>query len=699
MIRPRLSVRQRLLGLVLALLAIFAGISLLLGNLVIGNLNDQRAIQEQYRRFDVIQTVAQDLLVYRQEGGKWNLAMMREAPPAEVQRARAGLDRARHTLDEQLLRLKAFDPAVVRVVDAALQGLDVNAKSAVEATLQQDTKTLAALIRDIQARFDRISDSLGDAIARQQTVSDTILQRSAQRAETAVTEAGMAIALGSALGLMLLLMVLRSILRPLRTLTAAIRQVNAGQTVIDLPQVTADEFGETALALHQFRDHAEKLQRLAYEDPLTGLGNRARLEQRLRATIATHGDRRQCFALLYLDLDNFRAVNDRLGYRAGDRYLVEAVTRMRRFAPDDALLCRFSGDKFVAVVEELPPAAAEHLQRIADAVLRGLAEPYPVGAELLNMSVSIGVALYPDDGGSVEQLISSAEAAVYAAKQSGRNNVRFASGSLTAALRQELALAGEIRAGLQRGEFEPFYQPIVDVAVHRVAGAEALLRWRHPQRGLLLPDAFIAAAENQGLIAELGEHILRSAHAQVRRWRLLRRAWCVGVNLSARQLQQARILPPLQELQRQDAAASAALDLELTESVLFDSSEVTRRTLEAIKRLGYRLGIDDFGTGYSSFSMLQQFPIDKIKIDRQFVVTMERSRAAQAIVSAMLTLAASLGLEVVAEGVETSAQSLRLQTQGCRLQQGFFFSRAMPAGEFERWTAVFEGGSEPVDDA
>jgi len=493
-------------------------------------------------------------------------------------------------------------------------------------------------------------------------------------------------------GVLLVLIVVRSIIRPLQAVTVALGQVNAGKREIDLPPVSGDEFGQMALALAQFRDGAEKLRRLAYHDPLTALGNRAKLEESLQAALQPRPPNEERTALFYFDLDNFRSVNDRLGHKAGDQYLCEAVTRLQRLLPAGTELFRYGGDKFIALIGDGPAADAPdlRLREIADRALHGVAEPYRIGSDLLHMSVSIGIAVSPGDGPSAEHLISSAEAAGHAAKRSGRNNARFAGGQLTGLLRRQLALAGEIGRGLERNEFELFYQPIVDVENHQVVGAEALVRWRHPQRGLLLPGEFIQVAEDEGLIKALGERCLRIVHAQLRQWRGQGHEFRVAVNLSARQVQDAQILERLDELRKDDAAAAAMIELELTESVLFDSSESTRKTLEEIKRLGYRLGMDDFGTGYSSFGYLQRLPIDKIKIDRQFVADLGVSRQAEAIVSAMLALSQKLDLQIVAEGVETLLQMRMLHSQGCRLQQGFLFAPALPTLEFERWAAAYQ---------
>ena len=683
------SVRFRLLGLCLGLLLVFGGSSLLLGYLIERNQSEQQAQQEQYRRFEIIQAAQQAVYLYRHYGGELNKARLQKSSDLIAQ-AQQAMDSAQGDVNTQLNRLREFDPGSANTIETALKEVPQYSEqvmAAMAAGLQPDPSVLT----ELQRRLNLVETTLGSASQRERELAEHIQQEARARAALAIRVAlGMILGAGI-VGLALVLVVVRSIIRPLRITTDAIRQVNAGQLDIDLPPVSGDEFGEMAVALRQYRDGAERLRRLAYQDSLTGLGNRARLDEVVQAALQESAAVPGQVALFYLDLDNFRSVNDRLGHKAGDAYLCEAATRLQRFLPDGTELCRYGGDKFIAVLED--PAGASwdtaRLRVAADHVLRGIAEPYRLGSHLLHMSVSIGVAVGPGDGATSEHLISSAEAAGHAAKRSGRNNARFAGGQLTGRLRRETALAGEIQRGLEQQEFEVFYQPIVDVAARSVAGAEALVRWRHPERGLLAPGEFIQVAENEGLINAIGERCLRIAHAQLRQWLAADLKLRVAVNLSARQVQDDKILKVLGGLRSEDAVAAAAIDLELTESVLFDSSDGTRRTLEEIRRLGYRLGMDDFGTGYSSFSYLRRLPIDKIKIDRQFVGDIGVSRQAEAIVSALLAMAQKMQLDVIAEGVETPQQMRLLLHEGCRLQQGFLFSPALPAGEFAAWLGAY----------
>jgi diguanylate cyclase (GGDEF)-like protein len=688
------SVRFKLLALSFGLLGIFASSGLVLGYLIERNQTEQTALREQYRHYEIIEALQQAIGEYRHFGGQLNSAILVNDTAQKAQFLKQRQD-ARKTVDAQLVRLGTFDPLSQRIITTALDTVEDYSQRGLALLVAGDQAGAAPLVAEVQRRFGLIESTLTSVSGREHALTEQLFVEARARAGLAKRLAVAIIAVATVGGLILVFVVMRSLVRPLRSTIEAIRQVNAGQLEINLPPATDDEFGEVALALRQFRDGAEKLRRLAYQDTLTSLGNRAALDDQLETALRLQGGTH--VALFYFDLDRFRSVNDRLGYRAGDQYLCEAASRLRRFIPAGAELFRYGGDRFVALL--LLPAEEsvdeDAMRRMAEIILRGLSEPYLLRGQLLHMSVSIGIAHAPEDGHTAESLVSSAEAAGHAAKMSGRNNARFAGGMLSGKLRREQVLAGEIRRGLEQHEFELHYQPIIDVHSRQVVAAEALVRWRHPERGLIGPSAFIVGAEDAGLIDALGERCLFLAHAQLRQWRSRGLNVRVAVNLSGRQIQEAKVLQPLTQLQREDAAATAMMDLELTESVLFEPSEATRRALNEIRQLGYRLCMDDFGTGYSSFSFLRWLPLDKIKIDRQFVESIASSRQSAAIISAMLALAKRLGLEVVAEGVETPQQSELLSAQGCELQQGFLFSAAMAPAEFEQWVAAGRVGVLP----
>lgn len=582
--------------------------------------------------------------------------------------------------------LEHFDVGTVQIVREATQRLPGHLELGIRALVRRE-KGAEAHFSEATRLLTSLEQALAAATEREEALADEAQVRARERAAAGMRLSRAIIVLSAGFGLVLTAVVLRSIVRPMQATVKALRLVNAGETSIDLPPLSQDEFGDMALALRQFRDQAERLRRLAYRDMLTGAGNRGRLEESLREGIEVSRQNSTHLALLYIDLDNFRTVNDSLGHSAGDRYLCEAVARLQRFAPDEAIICRYGGDKFTVLLQDLPSWDSEtlqsHLRAVASNILQGMSEPHQHGDDLLPMSVSIGIAVFPADGNTGEQLVSSADAAMYLAKRQGRNNAQFASPELTGDARRQLATVTDIRRGLEHCEFEPFYQPVVDVVDGRVVGAEALLRWRHPQRGIVMAGDFIPAAEASGLIHALSETCMIQACEQAARWRdgPIR----ISVNLSARQIEDRTAIPLLERLHANNVGGAVGLDFEITETAILQHIDRAQETLAQIRALGHRLSVDDFGTGYSSLVYLQRFPINRIKIDRSFVARVETSREAQAIISATVALARSLELDVVAEGVETVGQLRHLQSLGCRLQQGFYFTPALPAHEFDSW--------------
>ena len=685
---PILSVRFRLFALCVSLLVVLGG-----ANLMLGQINSQHEAQvllqqEQYRRVSVTYAVQQAMTVFRFRQGQVNAAGSVENTAAE-QRARAGVEAAVADLDARLAELAEFDSVAVNVIQKAVAELPLRLREGMQALAKRKPEA-EAHFNEAGRLLSTIDGALSGVARREQAVAEDVQRRARERAEKG-QKISIAIIVGSTLfGLVLTFVILNSIIRPMQSTVIALRQVNAGETTIDLPPVRQDEFGDMAVALRQFRDQAERLRRLAYRDPLTGLGNRAYLEEQVRDFIESCQQDGTHVALVYMDLDNFRTVNDSLGHGAGDRYLCEAVERLERFVPDNALVCRYGGDKFAVVVPGIPAWDLDtlhaHLRKVADSVLRGMVEPFQLGNDLLPMSVSLGIAIFPGDGQAAEALVSSAEAAMYLAKRSGRNNAQFANPALTGDAKRHLATLTDIRRGLEGSEFEPFYQPVVDVMAGRVVGAEALLRWRHPQRGIVMPGEFIPAAEASGLIHALGESCMTQACEQVAKWGDGAGSIRVSVNLSARQIEDGTAVTLLERLHANGTGEGAkGLDFEITETAMLQHVDQARETLNRIQALGHRLSVDDFGTGYSSMAYLQRFPINRIKIDRSFVARVETSREAEAIIAATLALARSLELDVVAEGVETEGQMRRLCEMGCTLQQGYLFTPALPAAEFDRW--------------
>ncbi|HUR41513.1 MAG TPA: EAL domain-containing protein [Verrucomicrobiae bacterium] len=683
------SVRFRLFALCVSLLAVMGGANLLLGQINQKHEEEVALLQEQYRRVNVIFSVQQAMVQVRFWQGQVNSSILVSNVSAE-KLATQRLNEARAHLNQRFDEMKEFDATAASEITDLLGKLIERMREGVVAFAQGDP-TAKSRISYASSLVTDMEGALTAATKRQQDLTETA-QRVARKQAADSKKISIAIIVASGgFGLLLTTLVLNSIVRPMQTTINALRMLNAGETSVDLPPLGQDEFGDMAAALRQFRDQAERLRHLAFRDPLTGIGNRARLEEDLRRGLEICKANGTGLALLYVDVDNFRTVNDSLGHGAGDQYLREAVERLSRFAPSEALVCRYGGDKFTVLIEGLPAwdrdSLRSHLRAAAKAILLGMSEPFELSGELLPMSVSVGVAVYPVDGQSGEKLVSSADAAMYLAKRNGRNHMQFASPELTGDARRQLATTTDIRRGIDEREFEPYYQPIVDVTSRRVVGAEALLRWRHPQRGIVNAGEFMPAAEASGLIDTLGEQCILQASRQLTAWRGssaiadLR----ISVNLSARQIEDRTVLQLIERVHADKDLAQDGLDFEITETAILAHVDRAQETLNEIRRLGHNLSVDDFGTGYSSLVYLQRFPINRIKIDRSFVARLGSTREAQAIIAATVALARSLDLEVVAEGVETEDQVRRLVALGCVLQQGYYFTPALQATAFESW--------------
>ncbi|HUS24461.1 MAG TPA: EAL domain-containing protein [Candidatus Binatia bacterium] len=612
-------------------------------------------------------------------------ALTRDA--AAETRAQGALAEAQAQLDRQLDALAPVAPREIAAMRESMSGLPADLHvvvSELRAGRMPAAEQAAVAVRE---RIRVLEQKLADAEERGAGDYQALREHERAAAARGVRLAWISTVVTVLLSALLVLTVARSLLRPLRQVVAAVRKVSAGESGVVLPPRPPDEFTDIHVALQQFSDQAQRLRAIAYRDALTGLSNRARLEEALADGIIKCARNGQSMALMFMDLDNFKSVNESLGHSAGDRVLREAARRLGRLAPEGALVCRYSGDKFTIVLEGLKRDGTQqlHLRRLGETLLRGMAEPYQTGADFLFTTMSVGIAVYPMDGQTAEQIVSSADAAMYLAKRSGRNNVQFASPELTEDAKRKLTVVGEIRRGLVAGEFLPYYQPIVDVREGVVAGAEALIRWHHPQRGIVLPGEFIRVAEDSGLIGDLGDVCLTRAFDQALRWSDASSGIPISVNLSARQLHDRKLLATVEQLQSVRRLRPDLLQFEITESAMMERPDLSQLALQEIRGMGHKLGIDDFGTGYSSLGYLQRFQIDRIKIDRTFVERIGWSRQARAIVSATLALCKSLELEAVAEGVETRDQMDSLKELGCHLQQGYLFTPALPPEEFELW--------------
>ncbi len=423
----------------------------------------------------------------------------------------------------------------------------------------------------------------------------------------------------------------------------------------------------------------ETVRSLAYHDTLTGLPNRLLFQDRLTLAVAQAHRHHKGLAVLFLDVDRFKVINDSLGHSVGDRLIREVAGRLRSCVREGDTVARLGGDEFTLL---LPDAGhAVDAAKIAKKVLEVIRTAFEIDRRELFVTCSIGISLYPDDGRDAETLVKNADAAMYRAKEQGRDLYQLYTPALNATALERLALESSLRKALAHDELLLHYQPILDVATDRIHGLEALLRWRHPELGLVSPAEFIPLAEVTGLILNIGPWVLRTACAQARAWQLRQPGLRIAVNLSARQFQESGLVGHVTEALAETGLEPRCLQLEITESSAMQNAQAAIQTLRELKALGVGLSIDDFGTGYSSLSYLKRFPIDTLKIDQSFIRDIETDPDDAAIASAIIALAHTLKLEVVAEGVETPGQLEFLARHGCDLTQGYLFSRPVPTAE------------------
>ena len=444
----------------------------------------------------------------------------------------------------------------------------------------------------------------------------------------------------------------------------------------------------------QRKEAEDRIRQLSHYDQLTGLLNKATFDQRVDNALERARAGHHIVALLWLDLDNFKAINDSLGHALGDELLVEVSNRLRAALGDAVSLSRQSGDAFVALVYNTDQGA---LALLAKKVLDRVQEPVALGDNILSVSASIGIALYPSDAASSMLLSKCAEVAMYRMKQEGRNGLRFYAPDMQENTERALALSSSLKQAILHDEFHLVYQPQLDLASGRIVGAEALLRWNSPQWGMVSPGEFIPLAEQNGFIVQLGAWVLHQACRQVRRWinQGLGES-IVAVNVSALQFAQTNFVEQACLIVQNANVPPHCIEIELTEAVALKNPELAGEKIDQLSQAGFKISIDDFGTGYSSMSYLKRFAVDKLKIDQSFVRDLDNDVDDQAIVSAIVQMAHSLGLTTIAEGVETQQQLDFLRSKGCDEIQGYFFSRPLTIEAFDTFRAKHAQGNQVV---
>lgn len=421
---------------------------------------------------------------------------------------------------------------------------------------------------------------------------------------------------------------------------------------------------------------------LAHYDTLTGLPNRNHWMQRAKAAIATADPQQQLIAVLFLDLDRFKMVNDSLGHPVGDKLLAKVASRLSGCLRSDDLLARLGGDEFVVLVEQIQHA--DEAGAVADKMLTVFREPFDVGGQQLTLGASIGIALFPEDSQDIDTLLQQADVAMYGAKENGRNTHEFFTQDMTIRASERLRLEADLRRALEQGQFELYFQPQVDARTNRLVGAESLIRWHHPTRGLIAPSTFIPIAEESGLVIPIGHWVLETLFQQRARWhRSGMPAIRLAANISAIQFGKENFIAQIEQLLQETGADPAELELELTESVLMNLDHAMMARLGHLRDMGFALALDDFGVGYSSLGYLKRLPITRLKIDRSFIVHLPEDQEDAAITLATLSMANNLGLEIVAEGVDDDKQKNFLIQRGCFVMQGYLFSKPLSAYDFE----------------
>jgi len=453
------------------------------------------------------------------------------------------------------------------------------------------------------------------------------------------------------------------------------------------------ESGNTLHTIGFFKDLTESLaakqriEELAYNDTLTGLPNRLMLAERMELALSYAKRNGESFAVLFLDLDHFKQINDSLGHMFGDRVLIEVAERLKSCLRQVDMASRLGGDEFVLLLSQTDARGAEITAR---RVLEALTKPFKLDDINFTVTCSIGIALYPDDGVTIDDLIKNSDSAMYHVKERGRSDFRFYQRQMNIGLLSRMKLDHAMRQALENGDFKLHYQPQVDLGSGRIFGAEALIRWHDKELGQISPAQFIPVAEETGVIVAIGNWVLTQAVQQAALWHAQGKQLVMAVNVSALQFQQANFVASVAEALNAAALPPDCLELELTESILLRDADDALKRLDALAELGVRLAIDDFGTGYSSLSYLKRFPIHKLKIDRSFICGLPGDDSDVAIAFAIINLAQALKLRVIAEGVETEAQREFLTSAGCQEFQGFLCAPAVDAESFEQLLAAQE---------
>jgi diguanylate cyclase (GGDEF)-like protein len=489
------------------------------------------------------------------------------------------------------------------------------------------------------------------------------------------------------------------LIAPVLKLSHAAGEIGRGKMHTPIDVTSADEIGDLARSFREMGrnlgHYHEKVRYIAYHDSLTGLPNRTMFREYLNRAIAEARRNLNKLSILFLDLDNFKRINDTLGHQAGDKLLTAFADRLSgclresdlvsHASPDEAtnVVARLAGDEFIILLPHVK--GAEDAEKVARRILESLSQKFIIDQQEMYVTSSIGIALHPGDGDNATELMKNADIAMYSAKKLGRNNYQYYSRKLNEAAVQKLEIESRLRCAMENGELELYYQPQLDLATGRISGAESLLRWRDAELGTISPEVFVPIAEEFGLIVPISEWVIQEACHQARRWQEIhKQRISMSINVSAVHFNGQELQEVVVRTLDQTGLEPDAIELELTETGILHDPDLAIATMQAFREMGVKLSLDDFGTGYSSLSYVMNLPIDKLKIDRSFILNMECDKRGAAIVSAIIAMAHSLGLAVIAEGVEKESHVQLLKTMHCDIVQGFHVSRPLTADRFEQ---------------
>ncbi len=599
---------------------------------------------------------------------------------AVLHQQRAGSETAPHTQNTDLHRHR--------------QALLAEGRQYIEAALLATARSDAAAMAQSLAVLEQFEDEFDTFAAQADNTLGTLVSASVNEVQR-LNHIRLVIAplwwgVFALLSIAIVVRLRRNIVDPIKTLSTAASAVARGDLSQSLPITNKDEIGALQQAFnhmvrslrdqeHERQRYEHELGRMALYDQLTQLPNRALFTDRLGHALTSAQRRGRRVAVLFLDLDNFKIVNDSLGHTQGDRLLQTVAARIGASVRPDDTVARFGGDEFVVLVDDV--ASAHDAITIAKRLQQHVHTPVVLDGHELCPEASIGIALSAGTGSTPTDLLRDADTALSRAKQTGNGHCQVFDPSMNAEALARLELEADLRRALEHGEFALHYQPIVALNGGGIVGVEALVRWQHPQRGIIPPNVFIPLAEETGLIVPLGQWVLRTACQQARQWQRVfaaRAPQFVSVNISARQFADPQLVQLVARTLRDSSLDGTVLELELTESIVMENGASTLGVLQALKRLGVQLAIDDFGTGYSSLAYLQRFPLDTLKIDRSFTQRLDGNNEDSAIVRAIVSLAHTLNLQVTGEGIETAEQFCHLRRLGCEYGQGYYFAKPQP---------------------